>query len=208
MTDGEEPGRQRVALAAPPDDLTGFPTSALAGEWYRAHTAQLAPWWFAHDGHGRFDLREPHGTCYLGSHVMVAVRERLGETLSRAGMISAIEADRMVVSRLPVEATAADATRQSATRYGVTRELGTVTPYQLPQRWAAALHAAGHAAIRYWARFSVGSLLYAAGLFGAAGADPARPGDPDPLGGRDAAAAAGVMVVGVPRSLATVQPPA
>ncbi|MGI8415131.1 MAG: RES domain-containing protein [Nakamurella sp.] len=46
----------------------------------RAHHLANSPWWFAHDGEGRFDLPAPYGTCYLASHPAAAVRERLGET--------------------------------------------------------------------------------------------------------------------------------
>lgn len=202
-------GRVQVVLGEPPPKLEGFPTTDAAGDWYRAHSADHGPWWFAHDGGGRFDLDPPHGTCYLGSHVEVAVRERLGQTLVAAGMIPGTEADRMVVSQLRVDTpmVAADMTNQRATDFGVTRELGTLTPYDLPRRWAAALRAHGLGGLRYWPRFSLDGGMRALAVFGSAGADQALPTDPKPMSGRDAAEAAGIVVVEVPARLPTVDPP-
>jgi hypothetical protein len=195
--------RQQLALGEPSEDLTGFPTVDATGEWYRAHTAGLGPWWFSHDGSGRFDLEPPYGTCYLASGVDVAVRERLGETLVGGRMISAEAADKMVVSRLEVDDDdpMADTTRQEATRYGVTRELGTTTPYDLPRRWAAALHAHGMGGLRYWPRFSLDGTTQALALFDRAGHDDGRTVDPEPMSGRAAAAMAGIEVLGPPRSV-------
>lgn len=200
--------REDVALTDPPEDLDAFPAAPLAGQdWYRAHTVNRGPWWFSHAGNGRFDLEPPDGTCYLGSSVETAVRERLGPTLSRANQIPTDEANGMVVSRLHAEGTAADTTAQEASRFGVTRELSTTTPYDLPQRWARALHGAGYDGLTYWPRFSPGSAQHALALFGAAGADSTQPTDPAPMAGPAAARHANVTVVGVPRSLDTVHPP-
>lgn len=129
MTGGN---RHITALTEPPQDLVDFPTISLTGtDWYRAHVAGRHPWWFSHDGTGRFDLHPPEGTCYLASSVEVAVRERLGPTLVRAGVITTDEADRMRVSRLRTDGTAADATAQGAARFGVTREISTTPALSL-----------------------------------------------------------------------------
>lgn len=200
--------RQGTALTDPPADLTGFPTAPVTGQaWCRAHTVGRNPWWFSHDDSGRFDLTHPDGTCYLASSIETAVRERLGPTLGRANMISIDEADRMLVSRLPAQGAAADTTDQQTTSFGVTRELSTITPYDLPRRWAAALHDTGHDGLVYWPRFSPGASHRALALFGAAGVDDTRGVDPAPIGGRSAAAHAEIVVVGVPRGLTTVDPP-
>lgn len=201
-------GREVVALGEPHADLRRFPTADLGGDWFRAHTVGNGPWWFAHTGQGRFDLPAPEGTCYLASHAVAALYERLGERLTRLGMISGTEADRIVVSRLTVSEVVADATAQRATRFGITRELGTVVPYDLPRRWARALREAGHDGLRYWPRFSVSPAFRALALFGHAGEHLSRPIDPDPRPGRAAAAAAGVRVVDRPRSLPISSPPA
>lgn len=199
--------RANIALGEPPANLRGFPTTTINGDWFRAHHVANGPWWFAHDGEGRFDLPAPHGTCYLASHPAAAVRERLGETLVAAGTISGAQADHMVVSSLPVTTTAADTTVQKAAQFGITRELSTVTPYDLPQRWAVALHTAGHGGLRYWPRFSPGPSYRALGLFDDAGADPARPSDPSPINGRVAAKAANITVVDPPRTVPVSTPP-
>jgi hypothetical protein len=50
----------------------------------------------------------------------------------------------------------------------VTAELATVTPYDLPQRWAAAFAAAGYEGVRYRVRHDPGGSR-ALALFGVAG---------------------------------------
>lgn len=200
--------RNQVALTEPPADLENFPTATVAEPHFRAHSVGRSPWWFSHDGQGRFDLPPPGGTCYLASHVAAAVLERLGETLVRAGRVAGTEADRMEVSRLPVKAVVADATTNEAVHFGLTRELASVTPYDLPQRWAAALHSARQSGVRYWPRFSLAAEHRSLALFGTAGEDHRRPLDPEPLPGRAAARVAGVAVFDPPRRVQIVPPPA
>ncbi len=43
-------------------------------------------------------------------------------------------------------------TSREVVRFGVTAEIGTLTPYNLPQAWAAALYFSGHSGIAYWPR--------------------------------------------------------
>lgn len=197
--------RQSIGLTEPPENLSDFPSLALSGLWFRAHSVGFGVWWFSSDGSGRFDLSDPHGTCYLGSSVGVAVRERLGRRLS-AGPVPAAVADQMLVSRVRLRAHVADLTDPSAGRFGITREISTLTPYDLPQRWATALHQAGHRGLRYWPRFAVANDDLAVAQFGAAG-EGTRRGDPGPFSGRDALLAADISVLGVPRSVPTVSPP-
>ncbi|MGN6722642.1 MAG: RES family NAD+ phosphorylase [Marmoricola sp.] len=176
--------RQEVAVGEPPDELADFPSIALSGLWFRAHSVSRGVWWYSSDGSGRFDLAPPNGTCYLGSSVGVAVRERLGRRLS-AGPVPAAVADQMLVSRVRLRARVADFTERAAERFGITREIGTITPYDLPRRWAGALHQAGHRGLRYWPRFAVAAEDLSVALFAAAGAGTRR-GDPGPFTGRDA----------------------
>lgn len=197
--------RQEVALGEPPAELADFPSIPLSGLWFRAHSVSRGVWWYSSDGSGRFDLDAPNGTCYLGSSVGVAVRERLGRRLA-AGPVPAAVADQMLVSRVRLRARVADFTGQAAERFGITREIGTITPYDLPRRWAAALHRAGHRGLRYWPRFAVAAEDLSVALFAAAGAGTRR-GDPGPFTGRDALRAAGISVLGVPRSLPVTPPP-
>lgn len=196
--------RQHQALTEP-GNLDGFPTIALSGMWFRAHSTGLGPWWFSSDQSGRFDLTAPHGTCYFGSNINVAVRERLGARLA-SGPVPAAVADQMVVSRARLRSHVADFAHRAAATFGITREVGALTPYELPQRWARALHQEGHRGIRYWPRFAVAAGDLAVALFGSSGVGTRR-GDPGPIDGREAMRAAGIPVFGVPRSLPTIQPP-
>jgi len=201
----DDVSRQQVAIGEPPGGLGDFPSIALSGLWFRAHSVSRGVWWFSSDGSGRFDLAEPQGTCYLGSSVGVAVRERLGRRLA-SGPVPAAVADQMVVSRVRLRARVADLTARAAERFGITREIGTITPYDLPQRWATALHSAGHRGLRYWPRFALAPDDLSVALFAAAGPGTRR-GDPGPFTGRDALRAAGIPVLGVPRSLTVIPPP-
>jgi hypothetical protein len=66
------------------------------------------------------------------------------------------------------QCSAADTTVRAARGFGVTAELATVTPYDLPQRWAAAFAAAGYEGVRYRVRHDPGGSR-ALALFGIAG---------------------------------------
>jgi hypothetical protein len=53
---------------------------------------------------------------------------------------------------LPEALDLADLTSREAVRFGITAEIGTLVPYESPQAWAAALHAAGSPGLVYWPR--------------------------------------------------------
>lgn len=171
---------------APGLDMTGFPDRQLpAGSiWHRQHRTDLGPWWFSSVvggvGRGRFDLPAPHGTCYLASSADAAVRELVGPDFTAHGLVPTSVLDDRHVSRLtvPVRVRAADLDDPQATGYRVTRELPTMTPYGIPQAWAAALKAAGFDGLVHPLRFSPGSER-GLSLFGIAG-DAGWPGDPAP----------------------------
>ena len=57
---------------------------------------------------------------------------------------------------LPRQCSAADTTVRAARGFGVTAELASITPYDLPQQWAAAFAAAGHEGVRYRVRHDPG----------------------------------------------------
>lgn len=115
---------------------------------------------------GRFDLQPPEGTCYLAEAAGPAMRERLGPIICRAGHIHRGELAEGEVSRLslPDPVQTADATCADAASYGCTTEVSTVLEYDLTQRWAAALRAAGYGGIRYEARSTPSARSYA--IFG------------------------------------------
>jgi hypothetical protein len=164
--------RERSTLAEPPDPeaLAAFPVWHVhAGTtFHRVTHGEHGPWWFASDGAGRFDLAPPRGTCYLADDPVLALLEVFGDL--RPGIVSAelLATRRLWTLALPAQCDAADTTVRAARGFGVTAELATTTPYDLPQRWAAALAAAGHDGIRYRARHDPGGGR-ALALFGAAG---------------------------------------
>jgi hypothetical protein len=183
---GVTPGREEPAQQGPPARLDAFPAHRLnpAAPLYRAHQRDRGPWWFASGG-GRFDLVEPRGTCYLATSPASALRERLGPVLARRATVPASTLEGVVVSTLRTGATTSAPLRLAnlrasrAAEFGVTRELESMTPYEVPRRWASAFDAGGWAGIRYGPRFSPGGAS-AIALFGPAGEDTHRPVDPEP----------------------------
>lgn len=209
--------RDRVALGRPGgQDLTGFPPATLTTSTplWRGHRRTLpdgrvcGPWWFSSTG-GRFDLPAPDGTCYLAYDEQTAVRETIGDTLTAGQALPAVFADERVVSalRLPSPITAADTCHSDAVQHGLTREISTVTPYGLPQRWAAEFHAAGHGGIQYQTRFTTTPAANAAAVFGPGG-DAGGPADASPEPFAAAAQRAGITITGPPRNVRIIDPPA
>lgn len=213
MTSPREASAQR-----PPDTragaLTDFPVHRLRGTAvvHRAHLAANNPWWFSSSG-GRFDLAAPRGTCYLATTALAALRERLGPVLAARRSVPASTLDGVVVSALrcpvpdgPASLRLADLRAAAAADFGVTRELESMTPYEVPLAWAAAFDEVGLDGVRYGPRFSPGPAS-ALALFGATGVDERRPVDPEPT---PADAVPGVPTsVEVPRrrDLAVIAPP-
>jgi hypothetical protein len=162
--------RQTPSIGSPPspEELAGFPVWHVhAGTVLcRVTTSGLGPWWFSTGGHGRFDLPPPRGTCYLADDEVGALLEVLGPIM----VVSAGWARQLSVWHLglPHQCSAADTTVRAARGFGITAELASMTPYDLPQRWAAAFAAAGHQGVRYRMRHDPGGNR-ALALFGAAG---------------------------------------
>ncbi|MCA1008334.1 RES family NAD+ phosphorylase [Rhodococcus hoagii] len=203
--------REVVALGSPGNrSLAGFPTWSLTTrrQLWRGHKAENGPWWFASSGRGRFDLTEPRGTCYVAFDARTAIRETVGEVLAGAGVISHEFADERVLSRLrvPARRTLADTCAEAAADYGLTRELCTVTPYEIPQQWATAL-AGSCDGLRYQTRFTTGTAPNAAALFDDAGERGNWAVDDAPESFAAAARRGGFTVGSVPRSVRIVQPP-
>jgi RES domain-containing protein len=174
--------REQTHLAEPPDDLSGFPVWHVhAGTTVFRVTRGHGPWWFSSAG-GRFDLPPPRGTCYLADDPAVAVLEAFGGLVPGQSVAAADVASRQLWAlELPDQCDAADTTVRAARRFGVTAEIGTVTPFEEPQRWAAAWAAAGLDGIRSRARHDPGGGR-ALALFGAAGERRRwRKGHPQPL---------------------------
>lgn len=210
MTDPSD--RERVALQAPPLSLKGFPRWRLRPNrrLYRAHTTGHSPWWFSSGPGGRFNLPEPHGTCYLAFDAQTALRERFGHELVRQGIVTAETADRTAVSSLAVPdgRYLADTCARSASDFGMTREIGTLHTYALTCEWALALHVEMHRGIRYQTRFTTAPKANAVALFESAG-EHGWPTDPSPAVGRAAVEDAGLTVASRPtrREIRVVEPP-
>lgn len=204
--------RETVALRPPGTDSSDFPNWRLRRDrrLFRAHQALRSPWWFCSDMACRFDVAAPAGTCYLALDTHSALRERLGQRLVRVGFVPAEELETVVVSRLSVPAgrRLADCCDPRAANHGLTREIATIVPYDLPQRWARAWSTAGYGGVRYEARFSTAARPNAVALFGTAGVAD-WPADPHPRPGHQVALDAGLQVLSLPRSrrLRILQPP-
>jgi len=154
-------------------------------------------WWFSSDGTGRFDLRSPEGTCYFATDAFAALREA-----SRAGPVTprwVSERELRQVEAPDPTARLAAVTRAKAAAFGLTTELVTVTPYDLPRRWATAFRRAGLAGIRHELSHDPSARPSGVSLFGPAG-DPSWPrGSGEPISG-SRLEAAGIAILDIPPS--------
>ena len=162
----------------PGRDFAGFPAQKTTAtrRKFRAHRVVRGAWFFASEptekDAGRFNLANPHGTCYLADSVTVAVRERFGPSYAALGMVPNWAAEEFHVTEVDLNAGLrfADVAAKTADQFGVTRELCTMDKYDVPRRWAAMFTALGFDGIRCPARFSTGYKPDAWALFGEAGA--------------------------------------
>lgn len=88
---------------------------------FRMHQGDLGPWWFSSDGHGRFDLRPPQGTCYLSLSPLGAFVEVFRDFT----FVDAADVAARAVSRLqvPRDVVLANCTSSRARRFGITGEI-------------------------------------------------------------------------------------
>lgn len=160
----------------PPADLSTFPTTRLpvgstAWRIFLAHdpaSGQPRSPWFFSSGGGRFDLPAPMGSCYLSDRAQGAWLEVFRGT----GLVDRTDVDRrrlVRATRTEPPSEAADLRSARARRYGVTADLVAGDRYDLPQRWAAALHTAGHRALVATARHDPTHRSRTVVLFGGAG---------------------------------------
>ncbi|MBB2997638.1 hypothetical protein E9229_003910 [Paeniglutamicibacter cryotolerans] len=124
---------------------------------------------------GRFDIREPHGTCYVANTDETAVREIVGPDFIRSGIINDAFVSDRVVSQVTLHKSikAAKLTDPLVFQFRVTNELSNMDNYTIPQAWAAAFHTSGFKGIWYQPRFSAGKSR-ALAMFGPTG--PAKHG--------------------------------
>lgn len=147
--------RQFPTLSSPPSHLEEFPSRLLPAGFrvFRVVRKGKGPWWFGSTLEGRFDLPEPHGTCYLAVEPLAALLELLGPERTGGVVAAGFFAERRVRElQVPDEITAADVTSRRASGFGVTAEIGTLVPYGRPQAWALRLHQANFQGIVYWLR--------------------------------------------------------
>jgi hypothetical protein len=156
-------------LAAPPADLRGFPSFRLTPSraLYRVHRRDRSPWWFSHDGTGRFDLPPPRGTCYLAESPLGAFVEVFREIALVSQAV--VDARRVSTLRVPAAVRLADCTRARARAFGLTAAVHATEEYGATRRWAAAFAAAGFAGVRYLVRHDPSQRSVGVALFGAAG---------------------------------------
>ena len=156
------------SLKRPPVDrtrLAGFPEEALSEKTlvWRVTKRAHGPWWFNSDLTQRFDLPQPHGTCYLAFDAVTAFLEALGPDRDIAAAGTIVVSDRFVAERrlrrltLPHPFVAAHLASRRAAPYGVTLEISTIIPYDMSQEWASALREAGFDALIYRARHDPGA---------------------------------------------------
>lgn len=150
--------RQTSTLRRPPDEpsaLKDFPTESLRSDrpLYRVVKQGNGPWWFGSSLEGRFDLPEPDGTCYLAADELAALLELIAPDREGGAVSSEFLKIRLIRElRVPRTFFLSDFTARRASGFGITAEIGTSTPYDLPQSWAARLHQAGSNGVVYWLR--------------------------------------------------------
>ena len=178
------------------DDRT-FPTLMLAQDSnvYRAiNSTRTSPGFYSSNMDGRFDLTAPAGTMYVADSLRVAVRERLGSVVSETQAVYRAEAETMKVAAILTPwHMCADIESGIASSFEVTGELHSMTPYDIPQSWAAVFFSAGHTGIHYGARFSPGNDKCWA-LFGPAGPAGTKSAGPD-VDGVEACKLSGIRVL-------------
>ncbi|MDR0946063.1 MAG: RES family NAD+ phosphorylase [Bifidobacteriaceae bacterium] len=199
-----KPTTEKVAQTPPPTglNLVGFPSAELVTgtSLWRAHRVTRSEWWFA-SAPGRFDLPEPRGTWYAADDTATAVREHLRATLIATGAVTArlAQSFHLTKVRLKQRIKCAAVSDNNAAAWGITRELVTMTDYQVTHEWAKAFAQAGFDGIRYGSRFTTGEPT-AWALFGDAGAPQTPPGQMNAhMTGLGACEDAGLRVLWTPR---------
>jgi len=186
----------------PTRDYSDFPAHTVAPDtvMYRSH-GSFGAWYFCPDQGCRFDLEDPHGTCYTATDVETAVREKLRDKITASGVVQYDEAAAFRISKLtaPVAYDCAEVNAKTASKYGVVRGISSMDDYGVPQAWAKTLHGSGFGGIFYGSAYTNGApTAYA--LFGPTG-------EPDPsagftaeeyLSGVDACAEVGIEVEDIP----------
>ena len=132
---------------------------ASFGQWWRVHSAGRGAWWFSSSDDparpevqiGRFDLRLPFGTCYLGAYLAGAASESLRESgvdapaaqrAANARCLSQMPLDRWYGERI------ADFTAPEIDSQGAPTDIAALARSDA-RPWAEAAHDAGFSGILY-----------------------------------------------------------
>lgn len=157
-------------LGVPPPSLAGFPTWQLPVEQalFRVHRRLRNPWYFDSGPHGRFNLSEPRGTCYLAKTAVGAFLETLGR---QGRLIPQAEADARVLStlRVPRPLAIADCIAARARAFGITVGIHALEDYTRTRQWALAFAEAGFDGVRYRASHDPRARSIGIAVFGPTG---------------------------------------
>lgn len=169
-------------LPSPPADLRRFPRRTLrtSVDLFRIHPAGLGPWWFSSEGHGRFDLAAPAGTCYLSLSPLGAFVEVFRDYT----FVAAADVAARVVSRLrvPRDAVLADCTSPRARGLGVTATIHSTADYDTTQAWALTLRGHGYDGLRYFCGHDPSQREIGVAFFGDGGEASWRVEQTSPIG--------------------------
>jgi len=167
-----------VTSTKPPFSVRGFPKTKLASNspLYRLfkHVSSTpgirSGWYFSSIGaprSGRFDLPEPHGTCYFSTEKFGA----WSETFRGAHIVNGTDIDCRTL--LTATGTAnirfADMADRGAMSFGVTLDDFSGEDYTRAQAWALAFHAAKLGGVIALLRHDPSGLARNVGVFGKSG---------------------------------------
>ena len=162
----------------PPFGVKGFPTNKLDANspLYRLYKhISRAPeirtgWFFSSIGAsrtGRFDLPQPHGTCYFSTGKFGA----WSETFRGAAIVNRADVDcrTLLTATRSIKLGFADMADRAATGFGVTLDDFSGDDYTRPQAWALAFHAAKLGGVIALLRHDPSGLTRNVGVFGKSG---------------------------------------
>lgn len=163
-----------ASIQEPPDhylDLFAFPVKTWTDRFTLVRVCRKinGTWWFSSDGSGRFDVLSPTGmgTCYFGTDATAAILEVFrDQPICRAD----VEARSLRRVRLAAPRDLADTTDVRVRRFGMTKEIATIVPYDICQRWATRFCEASLGGLFHHLRHDPRPRATGVSLFGPAGA--------------------------------------
>lgn len=163
---------------ASPFSVKGFPTTKLGANsplyrLYKHMSATLgirSGWYFSSIGApraGRFDLPQPHGTCYFSTEKFGA----WNEIFRGAHIVNGTDIDcrTLLTATRTANIRFADMTHRGAMGFGVTLDDFSGDNYTRPQAWALAFHAAKLGGVIALLRHDPSGRARNVGVFGKSG---------------------------------------